>query len=305
MQSQDIKHRPARSWLKISMDVPLQLSESVAGYLSGLTDSGLEYITHPDGEHETIIVYLEDHQPGPAIENQLRSFISKLSGKPKENNAEVKLRTELILEEDWNKNWKKHFTPIHITDHIVIKPSWESYTAQQNEIVIEIDPGMAFGTGHHESTSLAARLIEDSFLEGITPENVLDFGTGTGILAMACALLGAKHVLANDNDSDAVQAAKDNVHRNGLNKIIRVNNIPVANITDSFDLLVANITHDVLTDYAEKIYSLLKPSGNLIMAGILKGEQEESIRSTFTQLGLTELKSLSKGEWAAFYFTRS
>src|SRR5699024_1939314 len=120
---------------------------------------------------------------------------------------------------DWAESWKKDFTPIRLGRHMVVKPSWCEYEAQAGDHIIELDPGMAFGTGTHETTGMCVRLVEEHVRPG---QKVIDLCTGTGILAIAAAHMGARDVLAIDLDAVAVRVAKENVENNGFAEIIRV-----------------------------------------------------------------------------------
>jgi ribosomal protein L11 methyltransferase len=176
----------------------------------------------------------------------------------------------------------------------VIAPSWEEYAAQSGEKVIVMDPGMAFGTGHHATTSMAAALV----LETVAA-TVLDVGCGTGILAMTAALSGAGRVLAIDNDPLAVTAARENVARNGLSDKIEVSGDAVSSVSGSFQVVIANIVHDTLVDLA---FDLVRPTvlgGYLILSGILAGEQEESITRHFAALGCALNDQRRRDEWVA------
>ncbi|HSR37094.1 MAG TPA: 50S ribosomal protein L11 methyltransferase, partial [Desulfurivibrionaceae bacterium] len=185
------------------------------------------------------------------------------------------------------------------------KPTWEQYTPQADEQVIEMDPGMAFGTGHHASTRLALQLLERVFQERQpSSPSFLDVGSGTGILAMAGALWGAGTVVATDNDPDAVFIARQNIAANHLQDRIEVNDTPLGNLTPHFDIIVANITSDVLTLLAPELASHLKPGGDLVLAGILGGEQEQGISAVFQRLGLTQLACPHHEEWVAFHFRK-
>lgn len=214
------------------------------------------------------------------------------------------MTTSPLREEDWGKNWKEHFKPIRITPRITIKPSWEEYSADDDEIIIEMDPGMAFGTGHHASTRLALAFIDTCYAQGLFSKRVLDVGTGTGVLGMACALFGASEVLGIDNDPDAVAAAEENVQRNRLAERMTVSGRDLATVTGPFDLVIANITSNVLTEMSELLCHRLAPAGHLILAGILKEQQEEAIRTTFTGLGLHHLATNYQDEWASLHFCK-
>jgi len=204
----------------------------------------------------------------------------------------------MINDEDWSTSWQQFFKPFAIIPGLIIKPSWESYEKKTDEQMIELDPGMAFGTGQHASTRLALGLIHDCFQKQ-PPKNVLDIGTGTGILAMAAVLFGAADGVAIDNDSEAVRVAIENITDNNLQQKINTSAAGLADITGSFDLICANIVHDVLVDLAPNIGRLLSPGGKLVLAGILRGPQEESIIEVYQQMNINLLKTAHEDEWTA------
>jgi ribosomal protein L11 methyltransferase len=319
MEQSGIPHRQAKKWLKIGVAVAPPMCDAVASFLADFTGAGVEIKRQgvkPD-ENLSVIVDTEtvegylllDDETNDASSEKIRilkDFINDLQvffpGFP---SAELSLET--VLEEDWSRDWKKHFTAFHITPRLIIKPSWEQYPGLgrgEDEMVIELDPGLAFGTGHHASTQLALLLLDRLYLSEEIPMHVVDVGTGTGILAMACALLGAEKVVAVDNDPDAVAAAGENVQRNRLDKHIEVADTPAGSLQGPFDLVIANITCDVLTTLARDFIRLPAEKGYLVLAGILQGEQEESIEKTFLQLGLTVQEKESRDEWVAFLFSR-
>lgn len=289
-------HRPARTWLKIMIRPPEAWHEETAAYLSALTGSGVEI------SHDAIIGYLANDATRLAKETDLYKFLEK----KKDRNPgarSIECSTELIQEEDWGSTWKRHFRTDHVSERLVIKPTWENYAPSGEEKVIELDPAMAFGTGAHASTRLVLELL-DLQSRTLTLETcrVLDLGTGTGILGMAAAMLGAREVIAIDNDPDAVAAAKDNVLQNRLAGIMTVSGQDLASLTDSFNIILANITHDVLLALRPELVRLLSPGGQLILSGILKGEQAGNIVAAYCGDGLTLLQELDREEWAALCF---
>ncbi|MEJ2033133.1 MAG: 50S ribosomal protein L11 methyltransferase [Deltaproteobacteria bacterium] len=271
-------------------------------FLASLSGSGVEIL--PIGEAgERIIAYLAEDDELSLKEALLREFLQSL---PTPNGRPLPLLTERLLEEDWSRNWKSHFKPARLTRRLAIKPSWETYEPQEGEAVIELDPGMAFGTGLHASTRLALELIEDCLPPSVAESMlVLDVGTGTGILAMACSLLGASRVVAIDNDPDAVQAAIENVSRNRLQKIVEVSGRDLLETKGPFHLVIANIIHNTLVELAPMLCRLVANRGSLILAGILQGEQEGSILATYRAFGFASTRILYREEWAAFLFTTS
>ena len=310
MPTTNAPSKSAKSWLKVTIDTPREGAEPIAAFITALTGSGVEYAEQPGATsspvHEKIIGYIVNDQNRPAREKLLRDFLTNISASlPDLGAASITLHTEIIEDEDWNKVWKQHFKPLQMTPRLVIKPTWEPYEPHSDEAVIEMDPGMAFGTGHHASTQLALECIESLFFSaGTLPKSVLDVGTGTGILGMACAKFGAKKIVAIDNDQDAVQIAAENVANNGLADIMVVSNQDLSSVAGPFDLIVANITHDILKSLAPHITRLLATSGSLILSGLLRGEQQESIRATYEHhhLILTQTKTLE--EWASLLFSK-
>ena len=324
MPATSIQHRPAKAWNKIVIEVDSRMTEAVAAYLVDLSGSGIEISPSEEDRRndkdsditfEKITAYIpigpteSDKKAVSNKMNELRQFLASLSLIFAEYSS-PSFNTEMIIEEDWGKIWKSFFTSFQITPKLTIKPSWEEAKGQSQEDsgehVIEMDPGLAFGTGHHASTQLALLLLEQ-LLQNNKGKliNILDVGTGSGILAMGCALFGAKDVLAIDNDPDAVETAKGNIIRNRLEHIVTVSGQDVALIRSSFDLLVANIIHDTLAEMAKLLSGLLAPKGYLVLSGILKGDQENSIREIYTGQGLNFIKTLTKGEWVALQFQKN
>jgi len=324
MVTDPIKHRPAKTWQKISITVDSRMTEPVAACLTYLTKTGLEITTLENGRTssgktfstEIITGYIatgsqdfEKHFAQKKIE-EIRKFVDRLRRIFPDSPLPI-FETETIIEEDWGKKWKTFFSSFHITPTLVIKPSWEEIKELNKEdkthtSVIEMDPGLAFGTGHHASTQLALLLIEEIFKpDAMKLKKVLDVGTGSGILAMACGLFGAGEILAIDNDPDAVETAKQNIIRNHLENRVSVSDQHATSLEAGFDIIVANITHDTLAELAQPLVKLINSNGFLVLSGILKGEQEQSIRERYAKLGLEFIKNLTQDEWVALKFQKN
>lgn len=211
-------------------------------------------------------------------------------------NPEPEVSTRTVLEEDWASTWKQYYKPVHVGRRIVVKPSWEDYRAVDGELVIELDPGMAFGCGTHPTTSLCLKLLEKYIRGG---EKVYDVGTGSGILAVAAAALGAGRVVAVDLDPVACRAAAENVERNRVDGIVRVvqGNL-LDNINDGADLVVSNIIASVIISFAPDAAAALVPGGFLIASGIIRHRADE-VRDALEEAGLTLCEQLEEGEWTA------
>lgn len=203
----------------------------------------------------------------------------------------------LAPDEAWAESWKKHFHPMAV-GRFVIKPSWEDYAAKPGELVIGLDPGMAFGTGWHETTRLCLLMIEGRYRGG----RALDIGTGSGILALAMGKLGAPEVLAVDIDRGAVRAARENAAANGLAGVIRVMEGDLTRgIRGPFAFACANILADAVIMLSEPLKPLLLPGGVLIASGIVS-ERGQDVEDAFVKAGWKGIDRKREGEWLALAF---
>lgn len=241
----------------------------------------------------------------------------------------------LVDDEDWATAWKQYFKPIRITDRLTIKPTWEEYTPEPEEIILELDPGMAFGTGTHATTSLCLKTIEKVIRAG---DEVIDVGTGSGVLAIAAAKLGAKQVLALDLDPVAVSSARENTRLNGLEDRITVRQSdllqairaagaePVGKTvtgtkaalgsglppesTDSevsgesmgvsipVRVVVANILAEIILLFVDDVYQALQPGGAYIASGIIIEKENDVVRA-LEKAGFTLEGRYQDGDWVA------
>ena len=201
-----------------------------------------------------------------------------------------------VNQEDWESAWKQYFKPVHVTDRIVVKPEWEEYSPQEGEIVIEIDPGMAFGTGTHETTSMCINQIEKNLKSGDT---VIDIGCGSGILSMAAVLLGAEKATGVDLDPVAVRVALENVELNNLQDKIEILH---GNLTDVIkekaDIVVANIMADIILILLEDVREFIKDDGLFISSGIIQ-EKRAAVEARLLEKNFSIVEVETKGEWCA------
>lgn len=205
-----------------------------------------------------------------------------------------------VREEDWANSWKKHYQTLHLTDRLVIKPSWLSYDKKDGEIVIELDPGSAFGTGTHETTALCAELLDELVEPGDT---VLDLGTGSGILAIAAKKLGAAQVEAIDIDPAAVVVAAANIQINKISIESHAGELKDARLK-FYDLIVANIIADIIASIASDIPSRLAADGLFIASGIIS-DKFTKVESAAYAAGLELLVRRDRRDWCAAVFRKS
>lgn len=206
-----------------------------------------------------------------------------------------------VKDEDWSEVWKKFYKPFRAGKSLVVKPTWEHYDAQPGDKIIEIDPGMAFGSGTHETTGMCLELLEEVVQCG---QRVIDVGTGSGILAIGAAMLGAKDVLAIDIDPTAVRVARENVEHNHLEDTITTQEGNLLEKVDaSCDICVANIIADVICMFAAPLNDHIVPGGLFICSGIIK-EREQDVHDALIAASYTILSIRRKGEWVAMLARR-
>ncbi|MBV8694686.1 MAG: 50S ribosomal protein L11 methyltransferase [Ktedonobacteraceae bacterium] len=195
------------------------------------------------------------------------------------------MQTRVVDEQDWASAWKDYFHVTHIGQHLVIRPSWREYTPKSHEVVLTLDPGMAFGTGLHPTTRMCLEQIEQHVRPAM---HVLDVGTGSGILALAAAKLAATYVYALDNDSVAVESATSNVAMNGLEERVKVvlgvlNEQEAARMAGKYDLVVVNIIAHVIGLLAPQLARVLAPDGLLIVSGIVEARLHDALDPLLAQ----------------------
>jgi len=209
----------------------------------------------------------------------------------------LRWQTGDVYEEDWATAWQSYYKPVQVGRNLVVKPSWEEYNPAPGDIVIEMDPGMAFGCGTHATTAMCLALLEEHLRAG---ETVCDVGTGSGILAVAAALLGAGQVIAMDIDEVAVRTAKENISRNGVtDRVTVLAGDLLSNLAGvKADVLVANIIAGVIIRLAPDAFAALKPGGLFIASGIIRDRADE-VRQAFKNAGLEPVAEKEDDEWVA------
>jgi ribosomal protein L11 methyltransferase len=214
----------------------------------------------------------------------------------------------MITEEDWSNSWKEHFKPLRIGKHLVVTPTWEEFSPAEGDIVLELDPGMAFGTGTHPTTMLCLSVLE-RLLSGeggaaSKSGEVLDVGTGSGILSIASAKLGARRVTAVDIDPEAVRVASDNCALNGVSSTVTVSDTPLARICGVYDIVLANILAEDLVRLASHLVERLKPDAFLVLSGILV-EKEGLVTEGFANRNITLTEVARENEWSCLVYRRN
>ena len=289
----------------ISIDDP----EDMEDILNKKNEYGWDYIDDELKENldrEPVLSVYFDEEQDLNIIDVLKADIEKLKQDVAEgaygesfDGGSLEVTVSVSDDSQWKDKWKEFFHPSRITERLVVKPSWEEYRAEPDDLVIEIDPGMAFGTGTHETTSLCMKLMEKYFGEFGENVKVLDVGCGSGILSIAASLLGAGEVLGVEIDKDAVQVARENVQ---LNKCVDNVRVIEGDLTKGIDfkgdIIVANLMADLVMMLSKSAREHLEDGGIFISSGIL-ADKEKVVSEAITDAGFTIEEVMVDGEWCA------
>jgi ribosomal protein L11 methyltransferase len=263
------------------------------------SDNSLDYNINFKKQSEiwSIIGYIVNNRFSKLKLNIISDKLKEFSLNDEEFMYEI--YTSECSDDDWKDEWKKYFHTVNITDNIIIKPSWDDYEASEGETVIEIDPGMAFGTGTHETTALCVEFLE-KYVPG--KKKLLDIGCGSGILMLIGKILGVEKVVGIDIDSNVKDVVIENFEKNNIkdNYEIIIGDL-VEDINEKYDLVVSNILVDVLTELLENIEKTLEKGATIIFSGIIKNKEEEFLRKT-KEHNLVEIDRNEKNNWVSLVF---
>ena len=305
----------SETWLEIACEVPADLADILATYLTELSGSGVcienlnvdafspAEIIH--STNRTIKVYFTSSDDISARLKNIAAFLDKMAAQTPGLSLPKPVLSE-VSSEDWSTSWKAHFKPLRIGRRLLIVPSWEEAHPNPDDIILHLDPGMAFGTGGHETTRLCLEMLEqimDDLPTGLAP-TVLDLGTGSGILAMAAAHLGAGSIRAVDIDPQAVEVARENLAINDLAERVQCCSTPLESLTEKYDIILANILAEELVRLAPQLTERLAEEGKLILSGIL-AEKESLVRNGFSDWPLEYCETRRQGEWVAMLYRKT
>jgi ribosomal protein L11 methyltransferase len=280
-------------WLEVSVEANHEAAEAIAEVLTRFAPQGVAIEARPQGIGDgkvTVRAYLLAGPDLPQTKKKVEEAIWHLGQLLPIPDPTFRA----VPDTDWTEHWKEHLSVLHIGRQVVIQPTWLSYRPKEDEIVIVLDPGMAFGTGLHPTTQICLMALEDHVRPAM---QLLDLGTGSGILAIAGVKLGAESVLALDNDPQAVKVARHNIRENGVSEGIKVAEGSLAQVEGTFDLVLVNILARVIIQMAkEGLADLLAPGGRLILAGII-ADQEDEVRVALEQAGLEVVGRRQIEDW--------
>ncbi len=305
-------HAPEKMWIELAVDVDAEAVEAVSelfgryGFNEGVAIDE-PYEQEGDGDNLevaydrpfTIRTYVADTDFKPEIVENVRQGLWHLG----QMRSISDLKISNLKEEDWANAWKEHFQVHRIGDRVVIRPSWREYTPQGDEVVVDLDPGMAFGTGLHPSTRLSMLGLEAV----ITPNaTVFDVGTGSGILAIAALKLGASHVDAVDVETIAVRATNENAAINNVSDRLHVEHGSVGEgepFSGEYDIVLANIIARVLIQLSDALVAHTRPGGSLVLAGIIES-REQDVVNAFAARGATVVQRRQSEDWVSLVLNR-
>lgn len=302
-------------WIEVVLIVPAHVAETAGFVLAELGSEGvtlenreLDTFVAPDPEEVVSdILELRAYFPQPedsaALLTAIHERMCELA--PAFPGWEPQAPTfTVVRNEDWAEGWKQHFPTTRISQRLVVRPSWEEFTAQPDDVVIEIDPGMAFGTGTHGTTRLCLEALAAAFESEEPPRSVLDVGTGSGILAIAAAAYRAEKILACDIDPEACAIAFENAVLNQVDEQISFSIAPLEELEGSFDLVMANILAEENIRLADALVARLAPGGRLVLSGILI-EKEEMVMKAFNNYGLGTPEISHNEDWSCILYRRA
>ncbi len=299
-----------KAWQELAVVIGQTVADLIADKLIEYGAQGAVFEAVEDQpDHTKVLAYYPEDADLNELIQRIQRYLNSLQ-ELGEKIGQPRFLSHPVADQDWNTVWKQYFTPARIGQHLVIKPSWESFEAHPSDIVIEIDPGMAFGTGLHASTRLAITLLE----EYIPPEgDVLDVGVGSGILSIVAARLGATYVLGVDIDAEAVTIARENVCKNfrlcAENQVkehcidLRVGSLDSLNIAREFECIVMNIRPNIIVPLIPYAETFLRTGGALIVSGVLEEEGPDLLHQ-IRSLKFIAHKHLVKEGWIAYVLSK-
>ncbi|QBD81367.1 50S ribosomal protein L11 methyltransferase [Ktedonosporobacter rubrisoli] len=297
-------------WLELTVRTHPDAVESVSELLNRYTGEGvaieepIELINEGQeyrvlqGQPVLVHGYLPLDGKEEAITQQIAEGLWHFSSLGEHFVGEMQKR--VVKEDEWANAWKDYYHVTHIGQRLVIRPSWREYTPKEQEVVLTLDPGMAFGTGLHPTTRMCLEQVEQRVKSGM---HVLDVGTGSGILALAAAKLGAESVYAIDNSSVAVESASENAALNDLSARIKVvlgilDDAEAARLAGRYDLVLANIIAHVIGSIAPQLAQTLAPQGVLVVSGIIEARLHDAL-DPLLAAGLEQIDKVMIEDWMA------
>lgn len=283
-------------WKELTVNINMEAGEALANILEEMGASGL--VISEQKDRISLTAYYPDDESFNKVLSRIREKANNLQTFGLKT-GKIQISVKETKESDWATSWHKFFKPLKLGDSFLISPSWENCSGD-DRIVIEIDPGMAFGIGSHETTQLSLEMMEE-YLKGLKDDidkvNILDIGTGTGILSIAAARMGFIHIVGIDIDQAAVNTARTNCRLNNVNDQVKIVKGDLAvDVVGKYTVIMANLLPDLIERLLPDIPPLLKDNGILILSGIT-GDKKDKIVSLLHNHGLQAVKEKFLNEW--------
>ena len=288
--------------ISVCVHTTLFAEDLVSALLESIFETSPSVWSDKDANKSKVTIYLEREAITEAEKELMRQGISVIS----ESGCDVgkgDWSVRPVKREDWSESWKKHFHPIEVSHRLLVKPEWEDVQAKPGQVVVTLNPGLSFGTGHHPTTLFCLKQLADH-----APVNgsrsFLDAGSGSGILAISAAKLGYSPIVAWDFDPQAVRVARENSEQNNLAGKLSFDVKDLTKMSpdgEKFDIICANLIYDLLIDESEKLKSWIAPDGFLILAGILT-DQFPLVRDVYCKAGMEMVDVEPCGEWCSGVF---
>ena len=276
-------------WIQVTLDVPDDLTDAVIGELSMLGAAGVWESAEPAPGTARMVAYFDSQTGIAEVHRSIRSVFERASLPP------PPIAHDNVADRDWNEEWKRSYASFAIGRRFFVIPSWSGDACPPGRLPVLIDPGQAFGTGTHETTQLTLEALEPR----IDPDHIiLDLGTGSGLLAIACRKLGAGRTYACDNDPIACEVARENLERNLRSHSLVVCGSAGAFRSEAFDVVLGNLTADVIVRLIPEVARALRRGGLAILSGILVTQRDDVLRALDSSVWRVE-EETARGEWLA------
>ncbi|MDR7857109.1 50S ribosomal protein L11 methyltransferase [Tissierella sp.] len=307
------------NWTEVQIKATSELEDVVSGILYDVGANGLAIedpkdvldlmkskrdwdfidssLMDPDLDGILIKAYFSESED---LESIIKEIKDRIHNNPQLSNGKCTVTTNVLDDNDWAESWKKYYKPIRIGENIIIKPSWENYNLLETDIMIELDPGMAFGTGTHETTMMCTEALEKYLVPGST---VYDIGCGSGILSIVSAKLGARKVVGVDLDELCVNISNKNITLNHVDDIVEIKNGNLLDVVEGkADVIVSNIIAEVIAGMTKDLKSYLNNNGIFITSGIII-DKIELVEKALLENEFKILDIMKKNDWACIIAT--